>query len=105
MATGKGISVRDFVEAAFRAVHINLVWKGSGQDEVGYGYNATHPTHVPRVRIDPKYYRPTEVAQLLGNPAKAKQLLGWTAKTSVDQLCKEMVESDLRLVRSGNYED
>lgn len=105
VATGKGISVRAFVEASFRAVGIQMLWKGSGESEVGYGYNSTHPTRVPRVRIDPKYYRPTEVAQLLGNPEKAQRVLGWTAKTSVDRLCEEMVQSDLKLVRSGNLED
>ena len=105
MATGKGISVRAFVEAAFKAVGIQLLWKGSGPDEVGYGYNSTHPTHVPRVKIDPKYYRPTEVAQLLGNPGKAQRVLGWTAKTPVDKLCEEMVQADLKLVRSGNFND
>ena len=52
------------------------------------------------VRIDPKYYRPTEVEKLLGNPAKAKRVLGWTATTSVDELCREMVEADIKLVQA-----
>mmetsp|Transcript_61174 Transcript_61174/g.162560 ORF Transcript_61174/g.162560 Transcript_61174/m.162560 type:complete len:424 (-) Transcript_61174:79-1350(-) len=106
IATGKTLSVRDFVESSFRAVGIRIVWEGSGTDEVGYGIDISSPTaqRLPRVRIDPKYYRPTEVAQLLGDPSKAKRLLGWTAITTVDELCKDMVESDLRLVRSGDLE-
>ena len=59
---------------------------------------------IPRVKIDPKYYRPTEVQKLLGNPAKAKRELGWEATTTVEQLCAEMVEADLRLVRAGDLE-
>ena len=106
IATGKTLSVRTFVEAAFRAVNIGLVWQGEGADEVGYGVNLTDPTaiKVPRVRIDPKYYRPTEVQKLLGDPRKAKRELGWEATTTVEQLCKEMVEADVRLVRAGDLE-
>ena len=75
-------------------------------DEVGYATNLTHPNgkEVPRVRIDPKYYRPTEVAKLLGDPSKAKRELGWEATTAVEELCREMVESDLNLVRLGDFE-
>jgi len=106
LATGKTISVRAFVEAAFRAVNIVLTWKGEGADEVGYGTNLTDPgaPKVPRVRIDPKYYRPTEVQKLLGNPAKARRELGWEATTTIEELCREMVEADLKLVRAGDME-
>jgi len=106
IATGKGLSVRDFVEASFRAVGIRIEWEGTGTDEVGYGIDTRSGAaqRVPRVRIDPQYYRPTEVAQLLGDPTKAKRVLGWTATTPVETLCKDMVESDLRLVRSGDLE-
>ena len=106
LATGKTVSVRAFVEWAFRAVGIQLTWRGDGAEEVGYGTNLTNPTgpKVPRVRIDAKYYRPTEVEKLLGDPGKAKRVLGWEASTQVEQLCKEMVEADLRLVRAGDLE-
>ena len=66
--------------------------------------NSPSAPKVARVKIGAKYYRPTEVEQLLGNPAKAKRVLGWTATTTVDELCKEMVESDLKLVKAGDLE-
>lgn len=106
IATGKKLSVRAFVEAAFRVINIKIVWQGSGVNEIGYGHNQTNPSAVPRplVRVDPKFYRPTEVAQLLGDPTKAKELLGWEATTTVDQLCQEMVTNDLKLVAAGDLE-
>ena len=104
LATGKTVAVRKFVEAAFKAVNIQIEWRGKDAAEVGYGVNASDPsrTLVPRVRIDPKYYRPTEVQRLLGDPSKAKRVLGWEATTTVEQLCAEMVQADLRLVRTGD---
>ena len=106
LATGKDLSVRSFVEASFRAINVALTWAGEGEHEIGYGLNLTDPSakKVARVRIDPKYYRPTEVQKLLGNPEKAKRVLGWVASTPVDALCKEMVEADLRLVKMGDLE-
>ena len=106
LATGRTTSVRSFVEASFRAVGIELVWQGRAENEVGWAVNASDPQRgrVPRVRIDPKYYRPTEVEKLLGNPDKAKRVLGWKATTPVEQLCKEMVEADLALVKSGDFD-
>ena len=91
---------------AFKAVNITLTWVGEGKDEIGYGVNIYDPRgeKKARVKIDEKYYRPTEVQQLLGNPSKAKAVLGWEATTPVDELCKEMVESDLKLVRAGDFE-
>lgn len=106
IATGKKLSVRTFVEASFRAINISLVWQGSGTEEVGYGHNLSNPMMVPRVlvKVDPKYFRPAEVAQLLGDPSKAKEKLGWTATTRVDKLCQDMVRHDLKLVKSGDLE-
>ena len=91
---------------AFRAIHVRIAWEGKGAEEVGYGTNLSDPSapRVLRVRIDPKYYRPTEVEKLLGNPAKAQRELGWTATTPVEELCREMVEADLQLVRAGDLE-
>jgi len=102
IATGKTVSVRSFVEWSFKAVGIKLLWRGEGVSEVGYAMNQS--SMVPRVRIDPKYYRPTEVAKLLGDPSKAKRVLGWEPATSVEELCREMVEADLNLVRAGDLE-
>ena len=104
IATGRTVSVRAFVEAAFRHVGVELQWKGEKANEVGWGRNATSGQLVPRVRIDPKYYRPTEVEKLLGNPKKAKLKLGWEATTTLEMMTKEMVDADLKLVRAGDLE-
>jgi GDPmannose 4,6-dehydratase len=76
---------------AFTNVGIDLEFSGKGKDEVGR-CRKTGKTHV---RIDPRYFRPTEVDFLIGNPAKAKELLGWQAQTPVEELCREMVLADL----------
>jgi GDPmannose 4,6-dehydratase len=97
LATGRTETVRDFVTMAFRAVDIDLAWKGQGTEEQGID----RATGQPRVVVNPKFYRPAEVDLLIGNPQKAKQTLGWEARTSLEQLCKMMVEADLRRCRSG----
>jgi GDPmannose 4,6-dehydratase len=97
LATGEAHSVREFVELAFREVDVDIEWRGGGVDEVGV--NAR--TRVPLVRIDPKYFRPTEVDFLLGDAAKARRLLGWRHRTSFEKLVKEMVQLDLALAESG----
>jgi GDPmannose 4,6-dehydratase len=97
LATGRTETVRDFVTMAFRAVNIDLAWKGQGTEEQGID----RATGQPRVVVNPKFYRPAEVDLLIGNPQKAKQTLGWEARTSLEQLCKMMVEADLRRCRSG----
>ena len=76
---------------AFEAAGIPLVWEGENEDEVGY--NAE--TGKPVVEVDPRYYRPTEVHQLLGEAEKAREELGWTPSTSLEEMAEEMVESDL----------
>ena len=91
LATGKMHSVRELTELAFSHVGIDIAWQGSGEKEFGID-NASGAT---RVEIDPKYFRPTEVDLLVGDPGKAKAVLGWQAKTSFQDLVKEMVESDL----------
>ncbi len=91
VSTGETHSVREFVEKAFQIVNISITWEGKGVDEVGmdqYG-NVV-------VRVDPKYFRPTEVDLLLGDSSKIKRKLGWQHKTKFDDLVKEMVESDLK---------
>ena len=94
IATGKTHTVRSFVELAFAQVGVEIVWSGNGIHEKGVDKN----TGRVLVAIDPKYFRPTEVDLLLGNPAKAEQELGWKAKTSLQQLAKLMVEHDLQVL-------
>jgi len=92
VATGEAHSVREFVEKAFREVGIQIAWEGTGVDEVGKD-SATGKIFV---RIEPRYFRPTEVEFLLGDPTKAKEKLGWKPKISFDNLVKIMVEEDIK---------
>jgi GDPmannose 4,6-dehydratase len=91
LATGETHSVREFVELAFAEVGRTIAWRGEGVDEVGID-EASGKTLV---RIDPRYFRPTEVDQLLGDPSKAREKLGWQHRISFRELVKDMVESDL----------
>jgi GDPmannose 4,6-dehydratase len=93
LATGEMHSVREFVEHAFAYVGRRIAWRGKGVDEAGIDVK----TGKDLVRIDPRYFRPTEVEQLLGDPGKARAKLGWRHKISFQQLVAEMVESDLAL--------
>jgi len=97
IATNEAHSVRDFVESSFGHVGVDIAWEGSGDSEIG----RDAATGTVRVRVSPKYYRPAEVDFLLGNPVKAKEKLGWTPKITFDQLCKEMVEADIALMKSN----
>ncbi len=97
IATGVQYSVRDFVDAAAKELGMNIRWQGQGVDEVGYllssspagGENAI-------VKVDPRYFRPTEVETLLGDPTKAKEKLGWVPKITFNELVAEMVREDLK---------
>ena len=91
VATGKQVSVREFVEMAFREIGVQLEWRGEGVEEEGLDVK----TGAVRVGIDPRYFRPTEVEALLGDPSKAEEKLGWTARTSLSVMVKEMVADDL----------
>ena len=91
IATGKMHSVREFVELAFGEVGIGIEWRGEGVDEIG----VDAATGDALVEIDPRYYRPTEVELLLGDPTKAKEKLEWEAKVGLRELVKMMVEGDL----------
>lgn len=97
LATNRTETVRDFVSMAFKAVGINLRFEGKDENEVGID-TATNKTLV---KVNPKFYRPAEVELLIGNPAKAKEVLGWEPKTTLEQLCKMMVEEDLRRNKQG----
>ena len=92
LATGVTHSVRELTQLAFLQVDIDIDWQGSGKQEIGID-KATGKT---RVEIDPKYFRPTEVDLLVGDPAKAKQVLGWQATTTFVDLIQEMVAADLK---------
>lgn len=91
VATGKTYTVRQFVEYAFTEVDIEIMWKGEGVDEKGY----CKKTGSVLVEVNPRYFRPTEVDLLLGDPTKAKEKLGWEPKTSLENLVKMMVRYDL----------
>jgi len=99
LATGEKHSVKEFVELAFAQVGRTIEWGGKGADEVGIDTN----TGVELVRVDPRYFRPTEVEQLLGDPSKAHEKLGWRHKTSFKELVTEMVESDLKVVAQEHW--
>lgn len=95
LATGETHSVREFVELAFKNVGKTIEWQGKGVDEKG----TDAATGNVLVEIDKRYFRPTEVEFLLGDASKAKKMLGWEARIKFAQLVKEMVESDLRIVK------
>jgi GDPmannose 4,6-dehydratase len=90
IATGKQYSVRQFIDFGAAALDMQIEWQGSGADEVGT--DATSGKQI--VAVDPRYFRPTEVETLLGDPSKAKKVLGWEAKISVDEMVREMVAAD-----------
>ena len=92
LATNEYHSVREFVEKAFALKGFNIKWKGEGVDEIGYDEN----TGKELIFVSEKYFRPTEVDELLGDSAKAKKELGWEPKTSFDELVKEMVDADTK---------
>jgi GDPmannose 4,6-dehydratase len=98
LATGETHTVREFVEKAFKHAGIVVKWKGPPGTVDEIGVDAADENHVV-VRVDPSYFRPTEVDLLLGDPSKAKENIGWVSKTSFDDLVKEMVEADLAMVR------
>src|SRR5450830_1297957 len=91
IATGVQYSVRDFVNAAAKELGINITWQGEGVDETGTDENGN-----VIIKVDARYFRPTEVETLLGDPTKAKEKLGWTPKTTFLELVSEMVREDLK---------
>ena len=95
IATGETHSVREFATRAFAYAGIELQWEGSGADEKG----RSAKTGEILVEVDPRYFRPTEVELLLGDPSKAERELGWKAKVSFDELVREMVETDMEIFR------
>jgi GDP-mannose 4,6-dehydratase len=100
VATGEMHTVREFIEKTFDHLGRPIEWRGKGVDEVGIDTT----TEKTVMRIDPRYFRPAEVEQLLGNPAKARTKLGWVPEVKFAQLVKIMIEGDLRLLDNPNYE-
>jgi len=90
VATGEMHSVREFIEKAFAVVDMKITWSGKGVDECGKDQNG-----ITRVQIDKRYFRPTEVELLIGDPTKAREKLGWKIQTKFEQLVKEMVNADI----------
>lgn len=97
LATNRTETVRDFVGMAFKAVNLQLEWSGQAENEQGICTKSGKAL----VRVNPKFYRPAEVDLLIGNPAKAKEQLGWEPRTTLEELCEMMVEADLRRNRAG----
>ncbi|MEE8140364.1 MAG: GDP-mannose 4,6-dehydratase [Alphaproteobacteria bacterium] len=95
LATGEAHTVRSLVDTAFAETGVSMEWRGSGAAEKGYD----SADGTLRVEIDPRYFRPTEVDLLIGDPTKAKEKLGWEAKRSFSEIVSEMVESDLETMR------
>lgn len=94
LATGEAHSVREFVELAFSQVGVTIRWQGEGEGEVGID----NTSGAVRVSIDPRYFRPTEVDVLLGDPTKARRVLGWHHRTPFSAMVEEMVRSDVELL-------
>ena len=99
LATGKTYSVRYFIENAFSHVGIGIKWRGEKENEEGYD----EKTGKVLIKVDTKYYRPTEVDLLIGDPSKAQQKLNWHHKYAIEELIKEMVEADLDLFKRDKY--
>ncbi|MCB0641364.1 MAG: GDP-mannose 4,6-dehydratase [Phaeodactylibacter sp.] len=104
IATGHTTTVRDFVRMAFKEIGVTLRFEGAGQDEVAYVESCSNPEFqleegAPVLAVDPRYYRPTEVDLLIGDPTKSKTNLNWEPKYSLEQLVAEMVNADIELFR------
>ena len=99
LATGVTTTIRDFATMAFREVDITVAWRGEGANEEGY----CPETGNVLVKIDPRYFRPAEVDLLIGDATKAREVLGWTATTTLEEMCREMVQSDLALFERDAY--
>lgn len=95
LATGENHTVREFVDLAFKELNISIEWKGENENEIGIDTS----TGKILVKVNPDYYRPTEVKTLLGDATKAKEILGWTPKTSFEELVKIMVKFDYERVK------
>jgi GDPmannose 4,6-dehydratase len=98
IATGKQYTVREFINIAAEKLQMSITWKGEGVDEKA----VLAETGKVIVAVDPRYFRPTEVETLLGDPSKAKRKLGWVPRISLEELITEMVEKDLTIARKDH---
>lgn len=98
IATGETHSVKEFSELAFKEAGINIIWKGKGREEVGLDADSGKVL----IEIDPRYYRPTEVDLLIGDPSKAKEKLGWEPKVNLEELVKIMIKADEEAVQRNH---
>lgn len=108
IATGKTTSVRDFVRMSFEEVGIELEFKGEGVDEKAYVKACKDPDFQLEIgkevlAVDPKYFRPTEVDLLIGDPTKAKTKLGWVPEYDLQGLVRDMMENDVKLMQKEQY--
>ena len=108
IATGKTTSVRDFVRMSFNEVGIDLDFKGEGVNEKAYVLKCNNPEYQIEIgkevlAVDSKYFRPTEVELLIGDPSKAKNKLGWVPKITLPELVEDMMKSDLTLMKKDQY--
>jgi GDPmannose 4,6-dehydratase len=99
LATGENHSIREFIERAFAEVGRTIEWSGAGPEEIGRDGR----TGAPLVSIDSRYFRPTEVEQLIGDPTKAREKLGWRHEVGFEELVKEMVAADLETVKRDSW--
>ncbi|MFP4092063.1 MAG: GDP-mannose 4,6-dehydratase [Cyclobacteriaceae bacterium] len=108
IATGITTTVRDFVRMSFAELGIELAFEGEGQNEVGRVVSCSHPDYQVEIgkeviKVDPEYYRPTEVDLLIGDPTKAKEKLGWKLDFTLESLVKDMVQSDVALFKRDKF--
>ena len=109
IATGKTTTVRDFVRLAFKEVGVELEFKGNGVEEKGYVISCANDNYKLEIgkeilSVDPKYFRPTEVDLLIGDPSKAKEQLGWVPEYDLSALVKDMIQSDIELMKINENE-
>lgn len=108
LATGVTTTIRDFMRMAFREVGVEIAFRGAGVDEIGYVESTANKEYAFKegqevIRVDPKYFRPTEVDLLIGDPSKANKKLGWKPEYDLAALVREMMESDLKLFEKDKY--
>ena len=108
VATGITTEVRDFVRMAFNNIGVNIEFRGEGADEKGYVLGCSNPEFKVKdgacvVEVDPRYFRPTEVELLIGDPKKANDKLGWKPKYDLKMLVDDMMENDIKLMKKDKY--
>jgi GDPmannose 4,6-dehydratase len=108
IATGRTTTIRDFVKMAFYHIGVELEFSGEGVDEIATVKSCSNPKYQIEIgkevlSIDPKYYRPTEVDLLIGDPSKAKEKLGWIPEIQLEELVQDMMDSDLKLFERDRY--